>query len=57
MTEHNSRIGIGEFTRESIKLLDSAFEKAMHVDNKDHDLNDIEIILLTKDAIEIYERS
>jgi len=56
MTE-NRRIGIGDFVRETITLLDSGFEKAMRVDNKDDDINDIEIILLTKDAIEIYERS
>jgi len=56
MTE-NRRIGIGEFVRNSINLHDVGFEKAMRVDNKDDDINDIEIILLTKDAIEIYERS
>jgi len=56
MTEH-TRIGIGEFVRNTIKLLDKEFEKAMRVDNKDDDINDIEIILLTKDAIELYERS
>jgi len=56
MTE-NRRIGIGDFVRDTIKLPDTGFEKAMRVDNKDDDINDIEIILLTKDAIEIYERS
>jgi len=56
MTE-NRRIGIGEFVRNTINLHDVGFEKAMRVDNKDDDINDIEIILLTKDAIEIYERS
>jgi hypothetical protein len=56
MTEHN-RIGIGEFVRNTVKLNDVGFEKAMRMDNKDDDINDIEIITLTKDAIELYERS
>ena len=57
MTEHNLRIGIGEFAINAVKLSESEFEKAMRVDNKDNDIDDIEIILLTKDAIELYERS
>ncbi len=57
MAENNLRIGIGDFVNNAIKLSDEEFEKEMRLDNNDKDINDIEIIALTKDAIESYERS
>jgi len=57
MAEKNLRIGIGDFVNNAIKLSDEEFEKEMCLDNNDKDINDIEIIALTKDVIESYERS
>jgi len=57
MAENNLRIGIGDFVHNAIRLSDDEFEKAMRLDNNDKDINDVEIIALTKDTIERYERS
>jgi len=56
MTENRTNVGIGEFVRNAIKLHDDEFEKAMRLDNTDEDINNVEIITLTKDAIKVYER-
>jgi hypothetical protein len=57
MAENNSRVGIGDFVRNSIRLSDDEFEMAMRLDNNDKDIDNVGIIALTKDAIESYERS
>jgi hypothetical protein len=56
MTENSTNRGIGEFVRNAIGLSNDEFEKEMLLDNSDEDINKIEIITLTKDTIEAYDR-
>jgi len=51
------RVSLGEFVHNAIGLPDDEFEMEMRLDDNDKDINDIEIIALTKETIESYERS
>jgi len=56
MAENRSYRNTGEFVNYAISLSKDEFEKAMRLDNTDEDIDNIEIITLTKDAMEAYDR-
>jgi len=56
MAENRSYKNTGEFVNYAIGLPKDDFEKEMRLDNTDEDINNIEILTLTKDAIEAYDR-
>ncbi|MDR3001770.1 MAG: hypothetical protein LBU89_10960 [Fibromonadaceae bacterium] len=56
MDENNNCIGVGAFVRNAIKLPNNEFEKEMRLDNDDESIDNVEMITLTEDAIEAYER-
>jgi len=56
MTENRSYRNTGEFVNYAIGLSKGEFEKAIRLDNTDENIDNIEIITLTKDAIEAYDR-
>jgi len=56
MAENRSYRNTGEFVNYAISLSKDEFEKAMRLDNTDEDIDNVEIITLTKDAIEAYDR-
>jgi len=47
---------INEFLRDAIGLPDDKFEEAMRLKNNDKEINNINLVAWTKDAIEAYGR-
>ncbi len=57
MAENRSYKNTGEFLNYAIGISSKDdFDKAMRLDNTDEDIDNIEVMTLTKDAIEAYDR-
>jgi hypothetical protein len=53
---NSTRVGVGEFVHNAIRLNGEAFENAMRLNNNDKDINNINIAVWEKGEIEAYEQ-